>query len=113
MKVQENILQMLGGYETKESSTKRKDERNNVNLPSKHKQKERRCYSKEEFKLVYVYCYIKYELHCFPLVLVNLRRFVIELLSLFKEKVLENMNIKKKKAPLRERMKELTCKFSN
>ena len=31
---------MLGGYETKESS-KRKDERNNVNLPSKHKQKER------------------------------------------------------------------------
>ena len=32
---------MLGGYETKESSTKRKDERNNVNLPSKHKQKER------------------------------------------------------------------------
>ena len=32
---------MLGGYEMKESSTNRKDERNNVNLPSGHKQKER------------------------------------------------------------------------
>ena len=41
----------------------------------------RRRYNEEPFKLVYVYCYIKYELHYFPLEFEEICNGVVKLVQ--------------------------------